>query len=152
MSGYCWCNLYLKSIRKISFEWPIYIWFLHVLYFSFFDWVSQCRLDKLLSPSVLTYMRVPYVPRSQGNSNGRRKPDLPPSPGHKRYKSPNVGMHGSGKRGLQLAKSRLPRPTPPTPPLTTPVTHLSVPPADPDPALLASIIAALLVVMWQGGQ
>jgi hypothetical protein len=36
-------------------------------------------------------MRVPYVPRSQGNSNGRRKPDLPPTPGRKRYKSPNVG-------------------------------------------------------------
>jgi hypothetical protein len=68
MSGFCWCNLYLESIRQISFERRIYIWFLNVLYFSLFDWVcvgptncclqvfwvSQCGSDKLLSPSVLS--------------------------------------------------------------------------------------------------
>jgi hypothetical protein len=70
--------------------------------------VSKCRLDKLLSPSVLTvHMRVPYVPRSQGNSKGRRKPD---PPGRKEYKSPNVRR---SKPDLLVARSRSPRPTPP---------------------------------------
>jgi hypothetical protein len=48
--------------------------------------------DKLLSPSVLTvHMRVPYGPRSQGSSNGRRKPPFHPTPAAKGTSPPMSG-------------------------------------------------------------